>query len=130
MRNTKQIVKELLMWAAANTDVVPELGGIKTVNARDGRITGVVVRSARKGFNGIYIHIRKEELDKDGLNMIRGCLIKDADTFVTAREQIRHYLMREDGFDLVNCEEAEKKDGKCLGVKGIRVCLSCRYRKK
>lgn len=49
---------------------------------------------------------------------------------MTAREQIRHYLMREDGFDLVNCEEAEKEDGKCLGVNGIRACLSCQYRKK
>ena len=37
-------------------------------------------------------------------------------SFEEAREVIRHYLARSQGFDLVNCEEAAKIEHRCLGV--------------
>ena len=45
-----------------------------------------------------------------------GNMAKVAYSAEQAREIIRNYLSRADGFDLVNCEEALKMFGACEGV--------------
>lgn len=45
-----------------------------------------------------------------------GNMAKVAYSAEQAREIIRNYLSRADGFDLVNCEEALKISGACEGV--------------
>ena len=48
-----------------------------------------------------------------------------------AREVIRHYLARGEGFDLVNCEEAVKMFGRCEGVPAAWApCQKCEFFKE
>ena len=59
-------------------------------------------------------------------NKVSICYSADA-----AREVIRNYLERAEGFNLVNCEEAVKQWDKCLGIpKEIypyAPCENCQY---
>lgn len=148
---TEQI--KLFNWAESIKTYVPELnlmyhvpnegkrqqgtGAIlKTAGLKKG-VPDIVLPVARWGYHGLYIELKfgrnkptkeqrayMEQLQEEGYQTAV------AYGFEQAREIIRHYLRRENTFDLVNCEESPKIFGKCEGYDfDWTPCRQCQFYK-
>lgn len=149
---TEQI--KLFNWAESVKDFVPELkmmyhvpnegkrqqgtGAIlKAAGMRKG-VPDIVLPVARQGYHGLYIELKfgknKPTREQEAyLQALRNAGYQSAVAygFEQAREIIRHYLRRGQGFDLVNCEEAVKIFDTCEGYKlPWTPCRSCPFYKK
>lgn len=153
---TEQI--KLFTWAKTREDIIPELrlmyhvpnegkrsagGGqiLKAAGLRAG-VPDVCLPVARFGFNALYIEMKygknkptaaqKEYMAALEAEGARVAVCYSADE---AREVIRQYLSRADGFNLVNCEDAPHMTDGCLGVEindasgafGFIPCNKCKY---
>ena len=148
---TEQI--NLFNWAKRNEEFIPELklmyhvpnegkrkettGQILKAAGLKSGVPDVVLPVARKGFTGLYIEMKfgknkttaaQEEFM--ALLQAEGHKTAVAYSYEEAREIIRGYLARAEGFDLVNCEEAPKIFNYCEGV-GVEwaPCETCQYYK-
>ena len=154
---TEQI--RLFRWAEMNEEFIPELKLLYHVpnEGKRSQQSGKILKAAglkpgvpdvclpvsRDGYSALFIEMKygknKEsveqtlfitELEVYGHNKCVICYSAEQ-----AREVIRHYLRRGEGFDLVNCEHAPKfiinDKHICDGVHTINglcePCLSCRY---
>mgnify|MGYP000021423514 FL=1 len=89
--------------------VIPDDGSVRSIGAF--------------AFNGLYIEMKFEKgrttkAQEEFMALLREQGYKTAVAYGAeqAREVIRHYLARGEGFDLVNCEHAFKMCGYCEGV--------------
>ena len=148
---TEQI--KLFNWAESVKDFVPELkmmyhvpnegkrqqgtGAIlKAAGLRKG-VPDIVLPVARQGYHGLYIELKfgknKPTREQEAyLQALRNAGYQSAVAygFEQAREIIRHYLRRGQGFDLVNCEEAVKIFDTCEGYNlPWTPCRSCPFYK-
>lgn len=127
----------LINWARANEEYVPELRLLHHIPNEGIRTNGPVLKAAgmkagvpdlslpvpRRGFHGLYIEMKFEKgkttkAQEEFMALLREQGYKTAVAYGAeqAREVIRHYLARGEGFDLVNCEHAFKMCGYCEGV--------------
>ena len=146
---TEQI--KLFQWAKSNEQFIPELKLIYHVpnEGKRKQSTGEILKAAglragvpdvclpvpRRGYAGLYIEMKygKNKPTKDQTDYMDG--LRNENNYVqvaysadAAREIIRHYLARSDGFDLVNCEEAPKIFSMCEGVAAEgSPCHDCKY---
>ena len=92
----------------------------------------------RRGFHGLYIEMKfgkgkTTKAQEEFMALLREQGYKTAVAYGAeqAREVIRHYLARGEGFDLVNCEEAVKMFGRCEGVPAAWApCKKCEFFKE
>ena len=148
---TEQI--NLFNWARRNEAFVPELklmyhvpnegkrkqttGQILKAAGLKSGVPDVVLPVARKGFAGLYIEMKfgknKTTVEQEefmALLKAEGHKTAVAYSFEQAREIIRGYLARAEGFDLVNCEEAPKIFGYCEGINvEWAPCKQCQFYK-
>lgn len=134
---TEQI--KLFNWARQNEKYIPELkllhhipnegkrtqtGGsiLKAAGLKPG-IPDICLPVARKGYNALYIEMKFGNNKPTPEQRIMISALEDSGNKVSvcysaeeAREVIRHYLERAEGFNLVNCEETVKQWDKCLGI--------------
>jgi hypothetical protein len=142
----------LINWARANEEYVPELRLLHHIPNEGIRTNGPVLKAAgmktgvpdlslpvpRRGFHGLYIEMKfgkgkttKEQEEFMALLREQGYKTAVAYGAEQAREVIRHYLARGEGFDLVNCEEAVKMFGRCEGVPAAWApCQKCEFFKE
>lgn len=127
----------LINWARANEEYVPELRLLHHIPNEGIRTNGPVLKAAgmkagipdlslpvpRRGFHGLYIEMKfgkgkTTKAQEEFMALLREQGYKTAVAYGAeqAREVIRHYLARGEGFDLVNCEHAFKMCGYCEGV--------------
>ena len=147
---TEQI--RLMNWARMNEEFVPELRLLHHIPNEGIRTNGPVLKAAgmkagvpdlslpvpRRGFHGLYIEMkfgkgRATEEQKAFIKALQeqGYKVAVAYGAEQAREVIRHYLARAEGFDLVNCEEAVKMFGRCEGVPvDWAPCKKCEFFKE
>ncbi len=134
---TEQI--KLFTWAGQQAEYIPELALMYHVpnEGKRKQATGEIMKAAgmkagvpdiclpvaRKGYNALYIEMKfgkntPSKKQREYMADLReaGNMVQVAYSAEQAREIIRHYLSRADGFDLVNCEEALKMFGACEGV--------------
>lgn len=134
---TEQI--RLFNWARTHMEYIPELKLLHHIPNEGKRkeTTGKILKAAgltsgvpdiclpvpKRGYSGLYIEMKygKNKPSKSQLEFIEllnhyGYKTAICYSFEDAREIIRHYLARAEGFDLVNCEEAFKKWNLCDGV--------------
>lgn len=151
---TEQI--KLFNWARVHMAYIPELRllhHIPNEGKRNGT-TGKLLKAAGltsgvpdiclpvpKGkYSGLYIEMKynknkptKEQLEFMQLLREQGHKTEVCYSFEDAREVIRHYLARTEGFDLVNCEEAFKQWNVCDGVAADVMlnspCPNCQFYK-
>lgn len=146
---TEQI--RLFNWAAAHEEYIPELKLLHHIPNEGKRTNGAVLKAAgvkggipdlnlpvaRRGFHGLYIEMKfgsgkttkKQEAFMELLRK-QGYKTAVAYGMEQAREIIRHYLARGEGFDLVNCEEAIKEFGYCEGfTEEWAPCKACQFYK-
>lgn len=124
----------LINWARANEEYVPELRLLHHIPNEGIRTNGPVLKAAgmkagvpdlslpvpRRGFHGLYIEMKfgkgkTTKAQEEFMALLREQGYKTAVAYGAeqAREVIRHYLARGEGFDLVNCEHAFKMCGYC-----------------
>lgn len=147
---TEQI--SLFNWAAAHEKYIPELQLLHHVPNEGKRTNGAVLKAAglktgvpdlclpvaRRGFHGLYIEMKfgsgkTTKKQEEFMTLLRQQGYKTAVAYGAeqAREVIRHYLARAEGFDLVNCEEAVKMFDYCEGVAADGVpCAKCQFFKE
>lgn len=147
---TEQI--RLMNWARMNEEFVPELRLLHHIPNEGKRTNGDILKAAgmkkgvpdlclpvpRQGFHGLYIEMkfkkgRTTEEQKAFMKALQEQGYKVAVSYGAeeAREVIRHYLARAEGFDLVNCEEAVKMFGHCEGVlETWAPCQKCEFFKE
>lgn len=151
---TEQI--KLFNWARIHEEYIPELKLMYHV-ANEGKrkeITGKLLKAAglksgvpdiclpvrKLGYAGLYIEMKygknkPTEAQEKFMKLLRAEGYKTAVcySFEDAREVIRHYLARAEGFDLVNCEEAFKQwnvcDGVAADVMSNSPCSKCKFYK-
>lgn len=134
---TEQI--KLFTWARQQAEYIPELalmyhvpnegkrkqttGQIMKAEGMKAGVPDICLPVARKGYNALYIEMkfgsnRTTKAQREYMAALQeaGNMAKVAYSAEQAREIIRNYLSRADGFDLVNCEEALKMFGACEGV--------------
>ena len=134
---TEQI--KLFTWARQQAEYIPELALMYHVpnEGKRKQTTGQIMKAqgvkagvpdlclpvSRNGFHGMYIEMkfgsnRPTKAQREYMAALQeaGNMAKVAYSAEQAREIIRNYLSRADGFDLVNCEEALKMFGACEGV--------------
>lgn len=147
---TEQI--KLFNWAKHNQAFIPELGLmfhvpnegkrtrtsasiLKAAGLRSG-IPDICLPVSRRGYHALYIELKfrdgrtsKEQKEMIGRLQAEGNAVYVCYGFEEAREVIRHYLARAEGFDLVNCEEALKVFDKCDGFQDWESvpCRHCSY---
>ena len=113
--------------ARANEEYVPELRLLHHIPNEGIRTNGPVLKAAgmktgvpdlslpvpRRGFHGLYIEMKfgkgkTTKAQEEFMALRSGAGLQTAVAYGAeqAREVIRHYLARGEGFDLVNCEEA------------------------
>lgn len=148
---TEQI--NLFNWAKRYEEFIPELklmyhvpnegkrseGTAKVLKAAGLKkgVPDIVLPVARKGFMGLYIEMKfgKNKATLEQREFMRllereGHKTVIAYSFEEAREIIRRYLERGEGFNLSNCEMALKTYGCCEGVQEESApCSSCMYYK-
>ena len=147
---TEQI--KIFTWAKRNEEFVPELQLIYHVpNEGQRKVqTGKIMKAAglkagvpdiclpvsRDGYGSLYIEMKfgknkptedqQRFIDrlKEAGNKVEVCYSAEA-----AREIIRHYLRRSEGFDLSKCEYAAKIFNRCDGYPGIpeTPCNRCQF---
>lgn len=144
---TEQIA--LINWARANEEYIPELKLLYHIPNEGRRTNGAVLKAAgmkpgvpdlclpvaRRGFNGLYIELKfgtgkTTKAQEAFMAQLRRENYKTAVAYgaAQARELIRHYLARGQGFDLVNCEEASKIFGYCEGFReDWTPCKRCEF---
>lgn len=144
---TEQIC--LMNWARANEEFIPELELLHHIPNEGRRTNGAILKAAgmkagvpdlnlpvpRMGFHGLYIEMKFEngkttKAQEEFMRRLREQGYKTAVAYGAeqAREVIRNYLARGKGFDLVNCEEAIKINGKCEGVSvEWAPCKNCQF---
>lgn len=147
---TEQI--QLFNWAKRNEDFIPELklmfhvpnegkrkqstGSMMKAAGMKSGVPDICLPVARKGYHALYIELkygngRTTEAQNDMISELRaaGNAVHVCYGFEAAREVIRHYLARAEGFDLVNCEEAPKVFNKCEGYPDCDYapCGQCAY---
>lgn len=142
----------LINWARANEEYVPELRLLHHIPNEGIRTNGPVLKAAgmkagvpdlslpvpRRGFHGLYIEMKfgkgkTTKAQEEFMALLREQGYKTAVAYGAeqAREVIRHYLARGEGFDLVNCEEAVKMFGRCEGVPAAWApCQKCEFSKR
>lgn len=142
----------LINWARANEEYVPELRLLHHIPNEGIRTNGPVLKAAgmkagvpdlslpvpRRGFHGLYIEMKfgkgkTTKAQEEFMALLREQGYKTAVAYGAeqAREVIRHYLARGEGFDLVNCEEAVKMFGRCEGVPAAWApCQKCEFFKE
>ena len=144
----------LFNWAKMNEQYIPELkllhhipnegkrsksGGaiLKAAGLKPG-IPDICLPVARQGYNALYIEMKygnnkPTAEQREMISALResGNKVSVCYSAEEAREVIRHYLQRAEGFDLVNCEEAVKQWYKCRGIPDdlyqITPCRHCIY---
>lgn len=142
----------LINWARANEEYVPELRLLHHIPNEGIRTNGPVLKAAgmkagvpdlslpvpRRGFHGLYIEMKfgkgkTTKAQEEFMALLREQGYKTAVAYGAeqAREVIRYYLARGEGFDLVNCEEAVKMFGYCEGVPAAWApCRNCEFFKE
>ena len=144
---TEQI--KLISWAKSIEDFVPELKLLFHVPNEGLRRNGNLLKAMgmkkgvpdlflpviRNGYVGLAIEMKygdnvptKEQRAYMSLLEEYGWKVNVCYSYEQAREIIRHYLARAEDFDLVNCEEAEKRFNRCLGIDvSWAPCAGCVY---
>lgn len=145
---TEQI--NLIQWAKRIEYFVPELKLLYHVPNEGKRTNGDILKAAgmkagvpdlclpvaRQGFHGLYIEMKfkkngatKEQKEFMELLEEQGYKTVIAYGYEQAREILRHYLSKNEFFNLVNCEEAVKIANYCEGVANLEAkmtpCISC-----
>ena len=133
---TEQI--KLFNWMRCNQEFIPELALAYHIQNEGKRSqgTGKLLKAAgvkkgvpdicipvpRQGFAALYIELkfgdnRATKEQKEFIKKLRenNTRVEVAYGAEEAREIIRNYLKKAEGFDLVNCEEAVKTNGGCDG---------------
>lgn len=133
---TEQI--KLFEWAKKNEEFIPELkliyhvpnegkrkvqtGKIMKAEGMKSGVPDICLPVSRDGYGSLYIEMKfgknkPTEEQNIFMNDLRSAGNKAEVCYsaIAAREVIRHYLRRSEGFDLVNCETAAKISGRCEG---------------
>lgn len=132
---TEQI--RLFEWARRHQEYITELKLLHHIPNEGKRTNGNLLKAAglkagipdvflpvaRKGYIGLYIEMKydknkpsKEQEEVMAMLRAQGYKVSVCYGYEQAREIIRHYLARAEGFDLVICEETLKQWNKCDGV--------------
>lgn len=144
---TEQI--HLINWAKSHETYIPELKLLHHIPNEGKRTNGAILKAAgmksgvpdlclpvaRLGFHGLYIEMKYQKgktsvEQEEFMVLLRQQGYKTAVAWGAdqAQEIIRHYLARGPGFDLVNCEEAPKEFGYCIGYdQSFAPCKNCEF---
>lgn len=109
--------EKLFTWAGKYADAIPELKLLYRVRSA-GDEAVICLPVFRQGRRALYIALGSVSGSlEERFAWLReaGCEARTCRGFEDAREAIRHYLARSPGFDLVNCEEANRAFDKCAG---------------
>lgn len=143
---------KLFRWAAMNEEFIPELrllyhipnegkrsaatgARMKAEGLRAG-VPDICLPVSRRGYGALYIELkygknRPTKAQKEMISALTaaGNKVSVAYGAEQAREIIRHYLARAEGFDLENCEQAPKIFGSCEGFPDYPAapCRNCEY---
>jgi len=143
---------KLFRWAAMNEEFVPELrllyhvpnegkrsaaaGARMKAEGLKAGVPDICLPVSRHGYGALYIELkygqnRPTKAQKEMIAALQTAGNKAAIAYGAeqAREIIRNYLARAEGFDLVNCEEAPKIFDRCEGFPDhpAAPCRECKY---